>query len=362
VSAATTDRSEVKADRGRKRTALVVGHSGSAGRGLFEYLSNRAGWDVVTLGRSPRQGRGPHLAIDLYRDEVKDVPELAHVTHIYNCARAPAADAESERQSNFVLLERLLDLAERNCGQLEHVCLIHGTKWYGCHKGPYLTPALETDPPCDDPSFYAVQQELIERRQRGRDWNWSALRPHTIWGLPAERSGNSIIMLIAAYAMLMKAAGEPLHFPGPDKTFYKLSQATDSDLLNRALEWVGTTPAAANQAFNVTNGDFFRWERLWPSVAAFFEMDCGEVRPLKLADAMPPMERHWPGLARKHHLRIDDLRTVVNWSYGDAIFGLAWTDMSSTIKARQFGFADAIDSGAALLKILAALRAQRYIA
>ena len=86
-------------------------------------------------------------------------------------------------------------------------------------------------------------------------------------------------MLIAAYAMLMKAAGEPLHFPGPEKTFYKLSQATDSDLLNRALEWVGTTPAAANQAFNVTNGDFFRWERLWPSVAAVATIIAATTQP-----------------------------------------------------------------------------------
>jgi nucleoside-diphosphate-sugar epimerase len=364
VSAATTDRLEARADRDRRRTALVVGHSGSTGRGLFEYLSNSADWNVVTLGRHASQGRGPHLAVDLYRDDVKavDVPELADVTHIYNCARVPAADPESERQSNLILLDRLLDLAERNCDRLEHVCLIHGTKWYGCHKGPYRTPALETDPPCDDPSFYAVQQELIVRRQCDRDWTWSALRPHTIWGLPAERSGNSIIMLIAAYAMLMKAAGEPLHFPGPEKTFYKLSQATDSDLLNRAMEWVGTTPAAANQAFNVTNGDFFRWERLWPSVADFFGMDCGEVRPLKLADAMPSLEPHWATLARKHQLKCDDLRSVVNWSYGDGIFGLAWTDMSSTTKVRQFGFSDAIDSGEALLKFLSELRTRRYIA
>jgi nucleoside-diphosphate-sugar epimerase len=331
---------------------------------LFEYLSNSADWNVVTLGRHASQGCGPHLAIDLYRDDVKavDVPALAGVTHIYNCARVPGYDPESERQSNLTLLDRLLDLAERNCTLLEHVCLIHGTKWYGCHKGPYRTPALETDPPCADPSFYAVQQELIIRRQRNRDWTWSALRPHTIWGLPAERSGNSIVMLIAAYAMLMKAAGEPLHFPGPEKTFYKLSQATDSDLLNRAMEWVGTTPAAANQAFNVTNGDFFRWERLWPSVADFFGMDCGDVRPLKLADAMPRMEGHWARLAQKHKLKCDDLRSVVNWSYGDGIFGLAWTDMSSTTKARQFGFPDTIDSGAALLKFLSELRTRRYIA
>jgi nucleoside-diphosphate-sugar epimerase len=364
VSAATTDRPEARSDRERRRTALVVGHSGSTGRGLSEYLSNSADWNVVTLGRSARQGRGLHLAIDLCRDEMKaaDVPELAGVTHIYNCARVTAADSEGERRSNLILLDRLLDLAERNCTHLEHVCLIHGTKWYGCHKGPYRTPALETDPPCDDPSFYAVQQELITRRQSGRDWTWSALRPHTIWGLPAERSGNSIVMLIAAYAMLMKAAGKPLHFPGPEKTFYKLSQATDGDLLNRAMEWVGTTPAAANQAFNVTNGDFFRWERLWPSVAAFFEMECGDVRPLKLADAMPGMEMHWTALAQKHRLNCEDLRSVVNWGYGDAIFGLAWTDMSSTTKVRQFGFPDAIDSGEALSKFLSQLRARRYIA
>lgn len=35
--------------------------------------------------------------------------------------------------------------------------------------------------------------------------------------------------------------------------------------------WATTTPAAANQAFNVTNGDVFRWKWMWGD-QAFFEV------------------------------------------------------------------------------------------
>jgi nucleoside-diphosphate-sugar epimerase len=345
------------------RTALIVGQSGGIGHGLAEHLATRDDWSIVTLGRQPSVGLdAPHICLDLTNRDClgRNFPLLGQVTHIFNCARAPAANSEDERRRNLDLLTNLVDLAERSSPKLQHVALVHGTKWYGCHRGPYPTPALESDPPCDDPSFYAVQQNFIERRQSGADWAWSALRPHTIWGLPA-RSGNSIVILIAVYALLLKSQGEPLHFPGPEKTFRKLSQATDAQLLNRALEWVATTPSASNDAFNITNGDFFRWERIWPAVADFFGMRCGGVQTISLAETMPPVEPHWADIARHNKLTVHDLRSVVNWSYGDLIFSLAWTDMSSTIKARNRGFPDAIDSRDALLNTLGDLRRRKYI-
>jgi len=39
-----------------------------------------------------------------------------------------------------------------------------------------------------------------------------------------------------------------------------LTDMTDARQLAKQQLWAATTPAAANQAFNVINGDVFRWK------------------------------------------------------------------------------------------------------
>jgi len=75
-------------------------------------------------------------------------------------------------------------------------------------------------------------------------------------------------------------------------------------LLARHLEWASTTDAARNQAFNVVNGDVFRWKWMWGRLAAWFGLQPaafpGESLPLErqMSDARPI----WTDIARKHHL------------------------------------------------------------
>jgi hypothetical protein len=33
------------------------------------------------------------------------------------------------------------------------------------------------------------------------------------------------------------------------------------------MVWAATDPRAANQAYNINNGDMFRWEEMWPALA-----------------------------------------------------------------------------------------------
>jgi hypothetical protein len=47
---------------------------------------------------------------------------------------------------NVALLTNLMDAVEPAAEALQHVNLMHGTKWYGNHLGPFKTPAKETDP------------------------------------------------------------------------------------------------------------------------------------------------------------------------------------------------------------------------
>ena len=62
-------------------------------------------------------------------------------------------------------------------------------------------------------------------------------------------------------------------FPGSKFQWNALTDVTDARILADHLEWASTTPAAANQAFNIVNGDVFRWRWLWPRLAEYFGLD-----------------------------------------------------------------------------------------
>ena len=82
-------------------------------------------------------------------------------------------------------------------------------------------------------------------------------------------------MLVAVYASISKELGLPLCYPGTADNVHALYQCTDATLLARAIEWMSTSPQCANESFNITNGDFFRWENLWPRIAKLFDMEVG---------------------------------------------------------------------------------------
>lgn len=54
-------------------------------------------------------------------------------------------------------------------------------RWYGVHIGNFKTPARENDPRHMPPNFYYDQQDLITRRQKGKQWTWSASRPYFLF-------------------------------------------------------------------------------------------------------------------------------------------------------------------------------------
>jgi hypothetical protein len=80
-------------------------------------------------------------------------------------------------------------------------------------------------------------------------------------------------MVIAIYATVSKHLGAPLRFPGKPGACRSLIEMTDVGLLARAMVWAvwaAIDPRAANQAYNVNNGDMFCWEEMWPKLAEYF--------------------------------------------------------------------------------------------
>jgi hypothetical protein len=171
----------------------------------------------------------------------------------------------------------------------------------------------------------------------------------------------NLVSVIAVYAAVMRELGLPLRFPGTEGGYDTVFQVTDADLLSRAAVWVATSSATANQAFNITNGDYFRWAHVWPVFADYFEMSAGPPQAIRLADFMADKEPVWQAIVRRHGLMETPFAAAAHWPFGDYIFNQDWDIMSDTLKARQAGFADCEPSDAMFLRLFDELRARRFV-
>jgi hypothetical protein len=101
---------------------------------------------------------------------------------------------------------------------------------------------------------------------------------------------------------------------------------------------------ARDEIFNITNGDYFRWQHMWPRVAKMFDMEVADPVPTPLAVYMQDKSTLWDSIVRKHHLQSIPYSQVASWTFGDFIFNSGFDNISSTIKARRAGFHDCIDT------------------
>ena len=145
---------------------------------------------------------------------------------------------------------------------------------------------------------------------------------------------RSMIGLICAYAAICKELGLPLRFPGTQGNYQALYQCTEALHLAKATAWMATNPKCANQDFNITNGDTFRWSTLWPQFANYFNMELGPVQTINLTEHMGVMEPVWQRIVEKHGLVRQPLDQVALWSYWQHLWTPNWDIVSSTMKAR----------------------------
>lgn len=343
--------------------ALVAGATGAVASRLVAHLG-ASGWQVFGLSRTPSTGSGSvrYVGVDLLDGgAVKNaVTIMTGITHVFYTARAKHGEGGSENVAeNVVMLQNVLDALGAH-DTLRHVHLVEGGKWYGQHLGPYPTPAREDDPRHLPPNFYYDQEDLLVRRQHGRNWTWSACRPNVVYDFAPERARN-LVSIVGAYAAICRELGLPLDYPGHPDQFRALTEITDAGHLARAITFIATTPACADAAFNVTDGGLIRWERLWPRIAALFEMPAGRVRTFRLADMMADKEALWSAMVERHGLVPRRLADLALWQFADTLFRQTYDVVSSTHKIRQAGFHEIMDSEACFLSHLAAYRAARLL-
>ena len=171
----------------------------------------------------------------------------------------------------------------------------------------------------------------------------------------------NIALVVGSFAALFQALDVPFRFPGTERAYRQLVQFTDADLLARASNRAATAPRAGGEALNVTNGDVFRWERMWEDAARNLGLTVVPPVSLTLARHMADKGPAWRGIAQTHGLVQPNLGKLVGWDFGDFIFHTENDVISNVNKIARFGFTERMDSTASLLGALDRLQERRAL-
>jgi nucleoside-diphosphate-sugar epimerase len=346
------------------KVALVVGGQGVIGRNLMEHLAALGDWEVIGVSRRGGEPAGAvrHVAADLLdpADAKAKLSGLADVTHIFYAAYQDRPSWAELVPPNLAMLVNAVDAVEPVAPGLRHVSLMQGYKVYGAHLGPFKTPARESDAPHMPPEFNVDQQDFLEARQRGKAWTWSAIRPSVVVGFALGNPMN-LAMVIAVYAAISKELGLPLRFPGKPGAYDALLEMTDAGLLARATVWAATDERAANQAFNINNGDLYRWSEMWPKIARHFDLEVAPALPMSLEVVMADKEPVWEAMVGKHELAPHAYSEVSSWRFGDAVFSWDYDVIADGSKARRLGFHDYVETETMFTAVFDDLRRRRVI-
>jgi nucleoside-diphosphate-sugar epimerase len=202
-------------------------------------------------------------------------------------------------------------------------------------------------------------QVILEQRQKGKAWTWSAIRPSVVGGFALGNPMN-LAMVIGVYAAISKELRLPLRFPGKPGAYDKLLEMTDAGLLAKATVWAAIDAGCANQAFNINNGDLFRWNDMWPKIAAYFELETAPPLPMTLNVIMADKEPLWNVMMEKYGLK-HPYKDVSSWAFGDNVFSWDYDLIADGSKARRFGFHEFIDTEKMFMGIFDELRSRKVI-
>ena len=331
----------------------VIGASGVVGRALLEHLDS-IGIDCTGYSRrAPDLPGVAHVPLDLTdaaacRAAAVDMTRVTHVvyTALYEQPGLVAGWlAEEQMQTNLRMLQNLLEPL-RHQPSVRHVTLLQGTKAYAAHIRPMKVPGRECEPRIEHPNFYWLQEDYARATAGDAGWDVTLWRPQIIFG-HAIGAPMNLLAAIGAYAALSSHVGEPFRWPGGPSG---VMEATCADLLARAITFSFDNPAFANETFNVTNGDVFTFENVWASIAEALDVDVGAPARMRLSD-LYERETDWQSIVEQHGLAPVSLRAFVgdSFHYADALFNTG-RDMPpppalvSTIKLRQAGFGDCLDT------------------
>lgn len=342
------------------RKVLIVGASGLVGSAAVDhFLESDKQWEVIALSRRvpdiASKASYQHLQVDL-RDAEKCAEALGALTGITHVIYSALYEKpglvtgwldEDYLEINTEMIHNVLGSLSASWDTIEHVSTLQGTKAYGFHLGPMKIPARERTPRHPHRNFYWEQEDYVRDMAERHGWTWTVLRPHLVTG-GAIGVAMNLPPVIGVYAAICQELGLPFGFPGGTPAPW---EAVDARVVASALEWAATSPHAAGEIFNVTNGEVFDWRDLWPSIADSLGLEVGPDTPRPLATFLPEHADTWDRIVEKHNLQRNSLEEVLGESHHlvDLVFGYGLEEpppaaFVSSIKIRQAGFADCMDS------------------
>lgn len=349
--------------------ALIVGVSGVVGSALATRLLAE-GWQVYGLsrGNTPVPAGCIALTADLTCEQaVKEALQDIDVDKVFLSVWARQENEKENIRVNGAMVRHVLEaLGDKLQGG--HVALVTGLKHY---LGPFdaygkgevpLTPFREQQGRQPVDNFYYAQEDEVFAAAEKTGFSWSVHRPHTIIGYAV---GNAMNMgqTLAVYATLCKQTGQPFVFPGSAEQWHGVTDMTDARLLADQLLWAATSRQAANQDFNVVNGDVFRWKWMWSQIADYFAIEpvgfSGEPQPLE--DKMHDAAGQWQKIAADFALQQADVNKLASWWHTDADLGRPMEVFTDISKSRKAGFTGYQCTRDAFIELFDKLKAERLI-
>jgi nucleoside-diphosphate-sugar epimerase len=354
------------------KTALIFGVSGIVGRNLAEHLSQIGGWKIIGVSRKAHDDlkiKGSQLISCDLMDAAATRKALAKAktaTHFFFATWARQKSETENCRVNGAMLHSALEGAAA-VAPIRHAALVTGLKHYLGSFDNYAsqqldTPFTEEQPRLPGENFYYTQEDVLFDVAAKNGFTWSVARPHTILGL-APGNAMNLGTSIAVYATICKATGRPFIFPGSPQAYNGLVDMTDASILAKHLVWEATTKKAANMAFNVVNGDYFRWRKMWTRIAEYFDVEPALYpgRITVLADALADIGPEWDRIVKKHDLRKTKIEQIAPWWHVDADLGRTQECITDMSRSRELGFTDYIRTWDSWRQLFDRLRAENYI-
>lgn len=340
---------------------LIAGGSGVVGQAVIKAFE-KTNWKITTLNRGIKSpSHNNHISVDLLSS--KNLKEkhrfFKNITHLFYAALKPNNDPGIEADENAMMLENLVTALRQADAPLERIIFIQGGKVYGAHLGVYKTPAREDDSRHFPPNLYFRHEDYVRSLEK-EGMKWTALRPDIVIGHSLGSSMN-LGNLIGVYGTLCKITNTSMQFPGNDFSYRNtLVNITSAKVLGDASLWV--TEKNMNGAFNITNGDIFRWSHVWPKLANWFGVEIGEPQPISLAQRLTALQPIWKQIASDYNLIESNLERIALGSFGDFIFHVQNDAIFDVTKARKKGFTSMNEySDDVLLAHLEGMRAKKLI-
>ena len=350
-----------------EREILLVGPYGVLGTGVVDAVSADPSWRIITAARRPipayrSDTAARHIAVDLMDREgtIQAFSKLDTVTDLVFAAYVEKPTMAETVEPNATMLKNTLDaLAARNL-PIRRIVLAGGAKSYGFSLGAFNAPAKETEPRLIAPIHYHQQEDIVAEWAAKNGSSWTVLRPHLVMG-PSLNSPMNLVTGLATYAAMSRELGLPLRFPGSREGWNTLQDTTDAELFGRATLWALGEDKARNEIFNVSNGDVYRWRQLWNELATFYNIPVAEPLAMSTVSEMSEKTPLWNAMVARYGLHATPYEQIANWTFVDWMLNFREETILSSVKIRQAGFAECIDTHKSFTRQLTRLRDLRII-